>query len=500
MKRGQILIDMEKTMSSVSLIEDGRLNEYYVEYKENNLITGNIYKGKVVNVLQGLQTAFVDIGLQKNAFLYVGETLDDKGNLRKSGAIPQELHIKEGDFVMVQVTKEETETKGARLTMNLSLPGRYAVYLPTLDFIGVSNKITDEALREKLSRMFGKFRNGKEGFIARTVCADAKKSEILREAESLRRQYLEIKAAFDAADGIAPIHSEGNLLFRTVRDMLSHDIEAVICNDRDTVERLRSDFKKKKSPFCDKIQYYESDYDMMDVFGISRELDLLLERKVALPSGGSLVIDKTEALTAIDVNTGRFRGQGDHEETVFLTNMEAAREIARQIRLRNIGGIIVVDFIDMVTDEHKSQVVDELKRCVLYDRIKTRVLDMSGLGLVEITRKKVGNELSEFLLDKCPYCGGNAHTHSSVYLARKIKAAIKKLFAENDCTSAIVTLNPAYVEHMFSSRFFADECENIWRDKRIYLVPNESFHAPNFGITGSRSVSLSLPQNARLLY
>ena len=169
MKRGQILIDIEKTMSSVSLIEDGRLNEYYVEYKENNLITGNIYKGKVVNVLQGLQTAFVDIGLQKNAFLYVGETLDDKGNLRKSGVIPQELHIKEGDFVMVQVTKEETATKGARLTMNLSLPGRYAVYLPTLDFIGVSNKITDENLRGKLTKMLEKFRRGNEGFIARTV-------------------------------------------------------------------------------------------------------------------------------------------------------------------------------------------------------------------------------------------------------------------------------------------------------------------------------------------
>ena len=453
MKRGQILIDIEKTMSSVSLIEDGRLNEYYVEYKENNLITGNIYKGRVVNVLQGLQTAFVDIGLSKNAFLYVGETLDDKGNLRKSGVIPQELNIKEGDFVMVQVTKEETETKGARLTMNLSLPGRYVVYLPTLDFIGISNKLTDENLRGKLSKTLEKFKRGSEGFIARTVCADVKKGEILAEAESLRKLYAEIEAAFEAADGIAPIHSEGNLLFRTVRDMLSYDIDAVICNDYDTVERLKRDFKKKKSAFCDKIQYYESDYDMMDVFGISRELDLLLERKVALPSGGSLVIDKTEALTAIDVNTGKFRGHVDHEETVFLTNMEAVVEIARQIRLRNIGGIIVVDFIDMALDEHKEKVVAALKREVAFDRTKTRVLEMSGLGLVEITRKKVGNELSEFLLDKCPYCGGAAYTHSSIYLARKIKAAIKKLFAENDCTSAIITLNPAYVEHMFSSRF-----------------------------------------------
>lgn len=500
MKKGQILIDIEKTMSSVSLIEDGRLNEYYVEYKENNLITGNIYKGKVVNVLQGLQTAFVDIGLTKNAFLYVGETLDDKGNLRKSGVIPKELNIKEGDFVMVQVTKEETETKGARLTMNISLPGRYVVYLPTLDFIGVSNKLTEESLRSKLSKMLEKFREGKEGFIARTVCADAKKSEILSEAERLRTLYKDICAAFESADGIAPIHSEGNLLFRSVRDMLSGNIEAVICNDFPTVENLKRDFKKQKSEFCAKIQYYESDYDMMDVFGISRELDLLLERKVTLPSGGTLVIDKTEALTAIDVNTGRFRGVTDHEETVFLTNMEAAKEIARQIRLRNIGGIIVVDFIDMVLDEHKALVMEELKKEVAFDRIKTRVLEMSGLGLVEITRKKVGNELSEFLLDKCPYCDGAAHVHSAVYLARKIKAAVKKLFAENDCTSAIVTLNPAYVEHMFTSRFFADECENIWRDKRIYLVPNESVRAPQFGITGSRSVSLSLPQNARLLY
>ena len=500
MGKGQILIDIEKTMSSVSLIEDGVLNEYYVEYKENNLITGNIYKGRVVNVLQGLQTAFVDIGLSKNAFLYVGETLDNKGNIRKSGVIPSELNIKEGDFIMVQVTKEETELKGARLTMNLSLPGRYVVYLPTLDFIGVSNKITDEGTRSKLIKMLEKCRGGKDGFIARTVCADAKKSQIIEEAEQMRVQYAEIKAAFDAQEGVAPVYSEGNLLFRTVRDMLSHDIDAVICNDFDIVEKLRRYFKKKKSVLCDKISYYESDYDMMDVFSISNELDKLLERKASLPSGGTLVIDKTEALTAIDVNTGKFRGQSDHEETVFLTNMEAAREIARQLRLRNIGGIIVVDFIDMALEEHKAAVVEELKRAVASDRIKTRVLEMSGLGLVEITRKKVGNELSEFLLDKCAYCGGNAYTHSSVYLARKLKAAIKKLFAENDFSSAIVTLNSAYVEHMFASKFFSDECENIWRDKRIYLIPNDSIHASQFAITGSRSVSLSLPQNARLLY
>ncbi len=500
MKRGQILIDVDHNMSSVSLLEDGKLNEFYVEFNDVNLITGNIYKGRVVNVLQGLQTAFVDIGLGRNAFLYVGETLDDRSDLRKSGVIPSQLNVKEGDYVMVQVTKEETPMKGARLSMNISLPGRHIVYLPTIGFTGVSNKITDPTVREKLIKLLDKQKKDGEGFIARTVCLDAKKSEITDDIKYLKELYRGINEAYNEADGVALIHSEGNLLFRSVRDMLSQNVESIICNDFKTVENLKRNFKKQKSRFYNLIEYYESDYDLMDVFGVTKELDKLLERKIDLPSGGFLVIDKTEALTAIDVNTGRFRGSGDHEETVFLTNIEAAKEIARQIRLRNIGGIIVVDFIDMVLPEHNEAVVEALKLETLHDRIKTRVLDMSGLGLVEITRKKVGSELSEFLYDTCPYCKGMAHTQSPMYIARKIKSELKKLFADNNYSSALISINPNLPDFMISSRFFAAECETLWNNKRIYLIPGDAVKIKDFVITGSKSASLTLPQNAKLLY
>lgn len=500
MKHGQILIDIENNMSSVSLLEDGRLNEYYVEYGGSKQLTGNIYKGRVVNVLQGLQTAFVDIGLSRNAFLYVGETLDDRSDLRKSGVIPNELNIKAGDYVMVQVTKEEVGAKGARLSMNISLPGRLIVYLPTINFVGISNKITDEKTREKILKNLEDFKAPNEGFIARTNCLEAKKSEILQEATQMKELFKEISDGFEKAGGVAIIHSEGNLLFRSIRDMLSNNIESIICNDFETVEKLKRDFKRQKSRFYDLVQYYQSNYDILDVFGLSSELDKLLDRKVELVSGGSLIIDKTEALTVIDVNTAKYKGFQDHEETVFMTNLEAAKEIARQLRLRNIGGIIVVDFIDMFLEEHKTAVVDELKKELVFDRIKTRVLDMTGLGLVEITRKKVGNELQEYLLDECPICNGSAHTHSARYMSRKIKSGLKRLFADNNFSSAIISLSPSYVDTIIASRIFAYECENQWVAKRIYLVPKENMRLNEMTVSGSNAVYLNLPQNAKLLY
>lgn len=500
MNQKQILIDIDDEMSSVSLLESGRLQEHFVEFKGDRRISGNIYRGRVVNVLQGLQTAFVDIGLSKNGFLYVGETLDNRSDIRSSGIIPEKLDIKVGDYVAVQVTKEETAAKGARLSMNISLPGRHIVYLPTLDFLGVSNKISDENTRKKLMGILEKARRPGEGFIARTICLESKKSEILKEIKEMRALYKSICESYDLESGVSLIHSEENLLFRSIRDMLRTGSETIICNDPVTVERLKNHFKKQKSDYFERVELFESEYDMIDIFGVTKELDKLLERKIDLSSGGSIVIDRTEALTAIDVNTGRYQGALDHEETVFKTNMEAAKEIARQLRLRNIGGIIVVDFIDMQTDEHKNAVVELLRSEVVFDRIKTRVLDMSGLGLVEITRKKVGTELSSFLLDSCPVCSGLSGTHSSRYLARKMKANLKRMFAENNYTSALVTLNPAHIPRIISSGYFSRICENEWQDKRIYLIPRPAAGLSSMTMAGTNAASLNLPEGSELLY
>lgn len=500
MKKSQILIDVEENMSNVSLIEDGRLNEFYIEYKQSNRLTGNIYKGKVVNVLQGLQTAFVNIGLTRNGFLYVGETLDDRPDLKKSGIIPEQLNIKEGDYCMVQVTKEEIGLKGARLSLNISIPGRYVVYLPNIDFVGISNKITDPEMREKLTKILEKNKPKGGGLIARTICLDAKKSDILAEIKRMQVLYENVQSNYDSADKVELVHTEGDLIFRTVRDMLSTDVEAIICNDYQTVQGLKIGLKSLKSDFYNKVQYYESEYDIWDIFGIAAQVDKLLDRKVMLPSGGSLVIDHTEALTVIDVNTGKFVGSFNHEETVFATNIEAAREIARQIRLRNIGGIVVVDFIDMLDDAHKTAVVEALRMEALHDRTKTRVQDMSSLGLVEITRKKVGNGLSTFLLTECPHCKGSGSAPNGDYIARKLKSAIARLFAEHTYSSAFVVISSSEIDYMFASRYFTRLCENEWKSKRIYLIANDLIKPQNFTITGTNDLSLTLPIGARLLY
>ena len=497
MKRS-VLIDVELDMSSVALIEDGKLIEFHIEYKEKNRLTGNIYKGRVENVLQGLESAFVNIGRSRNGFLYVGETLDDRSDLKR--VVPSALKEKAGDFVMVQVTKEESGQKGARLTSNISLPGRYVVLLPDIDFVGISNKITDPDRREMLTKLLMKHKPSGGGLIARTVCIDAKKNDIVSEIKRMQAMYDKIKCDYDAADGIGLLHSEDDLVYRAVRDMLSSDVERIVCNDEKTVSRLKMLLMELNSEYRNKVEYYTGAYDVWDLFGIGREVDKLLERKVSLPSGGTLFIDRTEALTSIDVNTGSFTAGADREETVYFTNMEAAKEIARQLRLRNIGGIIVVDFIDMADEEHKAAVVEALRNEVIRDRIKTRVQDMTQLGLVEITRKKVGKPLYTKLLDVCEHCNGMGYVPNGDYVARRLKSELKRLFAENGFKNAVVMVNTDIMDRIFASRYFSIVCENEWRDKRIYLSPDRKVKPLEFKITGNDETSMTLPVTAKLLY
>ena len=307
-------------------------------------------------------------------------------------------------------------------------------------------------------------------------------------------------AEYEQTEGINQVYSDGDFIFRSVRDMLSTNIEAIVCNDVATAESLKESLKEKNIDFADKVRIYSGEYDMYDAFNVLGEVDKLLDRKVKIRSGVTLVFDYTEALTVIDVNTSGFARGNNHEETVFEANLEAAREIARQIRLRNIGGIIVVDFIDMSDEEHKELLVEEIKKELLFDRTKTRVIGMSSLGLVEITRKKVGREISTVLLDECPFCHGDAHAHSVDYVARKIKAGLKRLFANTKMRSAVVTINFSLIDEMFKNKYFSNDCETIWKDKLIYFVPDREILNRNFTIKGSESPSVSVPSTAKLLY
>ena len=353
MKSGYILVDVQSYIVSVALLEDGVLREYYVEYADSTDITGNIYKGRVVNILAGLQSAFVDFGNGKNGFLSVDEMLAHRSMVSEAGVMPGKLSLSPGDYVMVQATKEPTAAKGARLSTNISLPGRFVVMTPTIDYVGVSAKITDQATRRKLSELLAKIKPEGGGLIARTVCREAKKSEITAEVRRLEKLWSGIKADYEKSEGTALVYSDGDLVYKCVRDMFNDGIEAIVCNDRAMCEKIAESAKPTQPKLSDKIKFYDKPSDMFADFSVLSQIDAILSPKVSLPSGGSLVFGYTEALTVIDVNTAKYCGCENHEVTVFNTNIEAAREIARQIRLRNIGGIIIVDFIDMASDDNR---------------------------------------------------------------------------------------------------------------------------------------------------
>lgn len=498
MKSDIILVDTQQGASSISLLQNGELKEHYVEIRKSNYITGNIYCGKVVNVLQGLQSAFIDIGRDRNGFLSVEETMDHKSVMKD--VIPKQIRAKNGEYILVQATKEELGNKGARLTTNISLAGRYVIFLPTLDFVGVSNKILDENKRNELTALLKKHKGKDTGLIARTICLEAKKSHVVAEIKRLKNQWDNIIKNFNNTLRICKIYDDGDIVFRTVRDILSSCTEAVYCNSLDECEFLRNKLKTYNPDFVEKIKYYSEPIDMYEKYDIISQVDKLLQKKVMLPSGGSLVFDYTEALTVIDVNTCKYIGNGNHEETVFNANLEAATEIARQIRLRNIGGIIIIDFIDMFNDEHKKQVMQRLSEEMRFDRTKTRVADMTELGLVEVTRKKTGKELSTILLDKCPHCDGTALTYSKEYMCRKIKVALSNCFLDDKVLGVSLQVTPSLADYMLSSRYFDIVCSNEWIDKRIYVIPSDSVSDDEFALNPYYDEVMSLPSKAILLY
>ena len=438
--KSKILVDYEPYMCSVALLEDGVLEEFYVEDRNTELITGDIYKGRVVNVLPGLDSAFVDIGKRKNGFLAASDMLENRTALYRSGQLPTRLDVSEGDYVLVQAIKEPTETKGARLSANLSIPGRYIVFMPTVDFIGVSNKISDEDTRERLIELLVKNRPSPTcGLIARTAAKDAPKAEIIAEIKYFNGIYEQILDKFNATDGVDRLFSDGDLIFRSVRDLLNSSVDEIVCNSRSVATRLNKYISENLASTV-KVTLTD-DEDILKKYGVLGEVEKLLQPKIELKNGGNIVIDYTEALTVIDVNSAKHTGDVDRERTVFETNCEAAREIARQLRLRNVGGMVVIDFIDMQDPLHNEEVVEVLRREAAIDRIRTRVLPMTELGLVQMTRKKTGKEIQSLLLRRCTSCNGFGEVQAPNFLLRKIKARLTDIFGAGPCTAAVVSVN-----------------------------------------------------------
>lgn len=409
----EILVNFGPTETRAALVENGVLQEVFIERARNKGYVGNIYKGKIVRVLPGMQAAFVDIGQERAGFIHVADiAVADED--RDSRATPPDIRqlLVEGQELLVQVIKDPIGTKGARLTTQLSVSARYLVYMPFTRHIGVSNRIEDEEERERLRQLVQKV--GEEyaeqykvgGFIVRTVAEGVTEEELRADIPFVFRLWHDLEGQIKTAGAPAIIYEDLPLFMRTIRDLMRPNIEKVRIDSRESYARMARFARHYAPEIGDRIEHYPGERPLFDLYGVEDEIQKALDIKVVLKSGGYLVIEQTEAMTTIDVNTGAFVGHRNLEETIFKTNLEAAATIARQLRLRNLGGMIIIDFIDMKDAEHKRQVLRTLEKCLDKDRAKTAITGVSELGLVEMTRKRTRESLGQILCETCPACRG----------------------------------------------------------------------------------------------
>ncbi|QQY80430.1 RNAse G [Keratinibaculum paraultunense] len=399
-----IFIDSKGLEEKVGIIEEGRLVEYYIDKKKNEKCVGNIYRGRVINVLPGMEAAFVDIGEKKNAYLYVKDALP-KDMIYKNSYVKIEKVIKKGQEVIVQVLKESSKNKGPKVTTHITLPGRYLVLTPYSSKINISRKIHDEEEIKRLLKIGMEIKKDDIGFIFRTQAEGIEKDKLFDEYTKLINLYSKLERERNFLPCPKLLYRDVDLGYKIVRDAFNDKIHKIIVNDKEKYDRLLDLQDMISSELKDKL-FFQEDFTVEKQEYIMKNINLALERKVPLKSGGYIVIDETEALTAIDVNTGKYIGSKSLEDTIVKTNLEAAEEIARQIRLRDIGGIIIIDFIDMKNNQDVNAVVAELEKYLSFDRNKTNIVGMTKLGLVEMTRHKVRNSLGYNFIKICPYCYG----------------------------------------------------------------------------------------------
>ncbi|MGZ8161707.1 MAG: ribonuclease G [Methylobacter sp.] len=402
----EILINVTPPETRVAVIENGVLQELIIERSRERGLVGNIYKGEVCRVLPGMQAAFVDIGLPRAAFLHLSDLCSR--DLEKKGSENIEHYLHEGQHIVVQVVKDPLGTKGARLTTEISIPSRFQVYMPYANNSGVSQRIECEAERARLRGCLDEYRKQNKcgGFIARTAAECVEESVLIADMTFLLKLWESISAKIASAKVKEFIHKDLPLSIRTLRDLYKEGIERVRVDSKETYHRLIEFAEVFVPEIVPVIEHYTGECPVFDIYSVEDEIQKALERKVNLKSGGHLVFDQTEAMTTVDVNTGGYVGGRNLEETIFKTNLEAAQTISRQLRLRNLGGIIIIDFIDMQSEDHKKQVLQALERNLEKDRAKTKITEVSVLGLVEMTRKRTRESLEHILCEPCSACGG----------------------------------------------------------------------------------------------
>ncbi len=508
----KLVINETQHETRVALLEDGTIVELFIERGDESDIAGNIYKGRVQRVLPGIQAAFVDIGLNQAAFIYVDdvigervreffelidneeeENLDDHPEDWDSEAssssserdAPQFLIedlITEGQEIMVEVAKSPIGTKGARVTSHISIPGRFLVLMPTADHIGISRKIEDLAERTRLKQIVSELRNEPYGYIVRTAAEGIGEEKLLKEMTFLNNLWENLQRKYKKSPTPSLLHQELNLSLRAVRDLLIHEAESLVVDSRSAFDEVLAFLDEYMPNLKDNVRLHDSTEPIFDTYNLEGDISRALRKKIWLKSGGYIVIELTEALVAIDVNTGRYVGKHNLEETILKTNLEAVKEIAYQVRLRDIGGIIIIDFIDMQKKSNQAKVVHELREAFKKDRSKTHILPMSEMGLVQMTRKRSKKPLTRVLCEPCHYCEGEGYLTSKQTICYNIYREVLQESSDFEGIRLTLKVNPqiAGLLHAEENRMFADLERVI--GKQIVVYPNPNFHIEEFEV------------------
>ncbi len=502
----EILINSRSYETRIALVESGYLTEFHLQRSTEKGLMGNIYRGRVVRVLPGMQAAFIDIGLERTGFLYVDDviipeprpakpsplktnqdnTLHSEVSIDEKDQTSQGLHIEalltEEQEILVQISKEPIGTKGARLTCQITLPGRNLVLVPQTDYIGISRKIEDEDVRNALKSMVEELRPQNKGFIVRTVAEHATREDIEADMEFLMILWDEIRER--AAGGTVPslIHEDLDITLRSVRDLFTSDVDYLVIDNQDTYEKLVQFANTFAPQLKNKISLYRGELPLFEAYGVDVEIGKAIEKKVWLRSGGYIIVENTEALTVIDVNTGRFVGKNDLNETIFKTNMEAAKEIAYQLRLRNIGGIIIIDFIDMENESHRDELYSYFKENLKKDKSRINILKLSEFGLVQMTRKRNSENLNQMMCEPCHYCSGEGVLKSRRTICYEIFRKISRNSVKSKGSTVTLRVHPRIADILCKEeeptikRLEKETC------KRFVIAPAKELHIEKYEI------------------
>jgi len=513
----EMIISSNGHETMVAILEDDLVAEIFVERERQRGVVGNVYKGRVSKVLPGMQSSFIDIGLERDGFLYVADVVDtveeferleaadedtngkaagDAGRANHRGAAPGQPPVqpkiedllREGEEILVQVVKEPLGTKGARLTSHVTMPGRFLVFMPTVDHVGVSRKIESREERSRLRSIVREFRE-QHGFtggvIIRTAAGGRPKEDIVSDLEAFHKIWTEIRQKTESSRAPVVVYREQSLVSKLLRDLLTDEFQAIRIDNQQEHQRVLELIERIMPNLAPRVKLYSKPFPIFDEYGVQAEIDKALKSKVWLKSGGSIVINQTEALVAIDVNTGRYVGKkssGRLEDTIVKTNLEAVKEIVRQIRLRDLGGIIVLDFIDMEEKKNRQKIFQAIEQELKKDRSPSKALQVSDFGLVIITRKRVKQSLERVLTEPCPYCSGTGVIKSTPTICYEILAEVKKIGPELNGHRLLLRVNPDI------ARALKEEENAVLRDlkqsigKDVTIKPDVQLHHEQFDV------------------